>query len=170
MDLAMPGIDGWETIRRLREQGLSDAPLAVISANAFDKGLDHAVPFDSADFLVKPVRLSELLAWLERRLALVWSDAPGVMSTVASAASVRPELVEGPSPHPTLPPQADLRVLQQALSRGHVRGVQRALADLAAQHPDHTALWQAWRGLADRYALDALTQTLTKALHERPEL
>lgn len=172
MDLAMPGIDGWETIRRLREQGLSDAPLAIISANAFDKGLDHAVPFDSADFLVKPVRLSELLAWLERRLALVWSDAPGATDSGASPTQPvpRPETAEEPSPHPTLPPQADLRALQHALSRGHVRGVQRALADLAIQHPAHAGLWQAWRGLADRYALDALNQTLTKALHERPEL
>ena len=160
MDLAMPGIDGWETIRRLREQGLSQAPLAIISANAFDRGLDHAVPFDSADFLVKPVRLSELLAWLERRLALMWQVLPEVTTT--GTASVLPDLVEGPTPPPdlALPPHADLAPLQHALSRGHVRGVQRALVDLAAQHPASSALWQHWRSLADRYALDALTQSL----------
>jgi signal transduction histidine kinase/CheY-like chemotaxis protein/purine-cytosine permease-like protein len=38
MDLAMPGIDGWQTIRTLREQHLSEAPVAIVSANAFDKG------------------------------------------------------------------------------------------------------------------------------------
>nr|WP_310737740.1 ATP-binding protein [Ideonella paludis] len=168
MDLAMPGIDGWETIRRLREQGLSEAPLAIISANAFDKGLDHAVPFDSADFLVKPVRLSELLAWLERRLALVWQDAPEATST--GTAAVGSELVEGPAPAATLPADADLRPLQHALSRGHVRGVQRALADLATQHPASSALWQPWRSLADRYALDALSKAVNAALHPgRPD-
>jgi CheY-like chemotaxis protein len=43
MDLAMPGIDGWETIRRCAPQRLSDAPVAIVSANAFDKGLDNDV-------------------------------------------------------------------------------------------------------------------------------
>ena len=42
MDLGMPGIDGWETIRRLRQQR-SATPIAILSANAFDKGLDNDV-------------------------------------------------------------------------------------------------------------------------------
>jgi CheY-like chemotaxis protein len=40
MDLAMPGIDGWETLRRLSAMGLRSGPhamaCAVVSANAFD--------------------------------------------------------------------------------------------------------------------------------------
>jgi CheY-like chemotaxis protein len=38
MDLAMPGIDGWETIRRVRALGLAQVHVAIVSANAFDKG------------------------------------------------------------------------------------------------------------------------------------
>ncbi|MDO8372998.1 MAG: ATP-binding protein, partial [Polaromonas sp.] len=41
MDMAMPGIDGWETLRRLRAAGHADIHLAIVSANAFDKGLDN---------------------------------------------------------------------------------------------------------------------------------
>jgi PleD family two-component response regulator len=37
VDLAMPGIDGWETIRRMRKLE-ADAKVAIVSANAFDKG------------------------------------------------------------------------------------------------------------------------------------
>ncbi|MDO8375682.1 MAG: ATP-binding protein, partial [Aquabacterium sp.] len=54
MDLAMPGIDGWETIRTLRRQHLSDAPVAIVSANAFDKGQDNDVGIGADDFITKP--------------------------------------------------------------------------------------------------------------------
>jgi CheY-like chemotaxis protein/anti-sigma regulatory factor (Ser/Thr protein kinase) len=71
MDLAMPGIDGWETLRRLQAQGLGAVPAAIVSANAFDKGLDNDVGITPADFLVKPVRVGELLCrpwfWPPRR-------------------------------------------------------------------------------------------------------
>ena len=70
MDLAMPGIDGWETLRRLRREALSDAPVAIVSANAFDRGLDNDLGVMPADFVLKPVRLGELLDWLGRALAL----------------------------------------------------------------------------------------------------
>ncbi len=74
MDLAMPGIDGWETIRRLRAAGHTQAHVAVVSANAFDKGLENDVGIKPEDFIVKPVRHTELLDWLERRLALQWLE------------------------------------------------------------------------------------------------
>ncbi|HEV8314859.1 MAG TPA: ATP-binding protein, partial [Burkholderiaceae bacterium] len=61
MDLAMPGLDGWQTIARLREEKVSDAPIAIVSANAFDKGLDNALGIAASDFIVKPVRVAELL-------------------------------------------------------------------------------------------------------------
>ncbi|MBE0547163.1 MAG: response regulator, partial [Rubrivivax sp.] len=76
MDLAMPGIDGWETIRTLRRQRLSDAPVAIVSANAFDRGLDNDAGITPADFITKPVRFDELLDWLGSRLALQWLAAP----------------------------------------------------------------------------------------------
>jgi hypothetical protein len=41
MDLAMPGIDGWETIRRCAAWSTATRRIAVVSANAFDKALDN---------------------------------------------------------------------------------------------------------------------------------
>ena len=81
MDLAMPGIDGWETVRRLRvlEQATQRpaAHMAIVSANAFDKGLENAVGIPSDDFFCKPVRHAELLDWLAQRLALTWLETAG---------------------------------------------------------------------------------------------
>jgi signal transduction histidine kinase/DNA-binding response OmpR family regulator len=76
MDLAMPGIDGWETIRRLRGIEGGHARVAIVSANAFDKGLDNDVGIRAEDFVLKPVRHSELLDWLERQLGLQWLEQP----------------------------------------------------------------------------------------------
>ena len=75
-DLAMPGIDGWETIHRIRTEQLSDAPLAIVSANAFEKGTDNIAGIPAEDFILKPVRKSELLDWPGRVLALEWLEVP----------------------------------------------------------------------------------------------
>ncbi len=80
MDLAMPGIDGWETLRRIRHEAIGPPALAIVSANAFDQGLDNDVGITPADFFTKPVRVNELLDWLGRALGLAWRSlavAPG---------------------------------------------------------------------------------------------
>jgi hypothetical protein len=46
--------------------------VAIVSANAFDKGLDNDVGIRPEDFILKPVRHTELLDWLERQLGLRW--------------------------------------------------------------------------------------------------
>jgi CheY-like chemotaxis protein len=87
MDLAMPGIDGWETIRRIRSQSLTEAHIAILSANAFDKGLDNDAGVAAEDFIVKPLRVDELLDWIGRKLQLEWvlAETPAV-----APASVQP--------------------------------------------------------------------------------
>ena len=74
LDLAMPGIDGWETLRRMQALGGPQPAVAIVSANAFDRGLENTLGLGVEDFFVKPVRHSELLDWLERKLALQWVD------------------------------------------------------------------------------------------------
>jgi signal transduction histidine kinase/ActR/RegA family two-component response regulator len=115
MDLAMPGIDGWETIRTLRRQQLSDAPVAIVSANAFDKGLDNDVGITPADFITKPVRFDELLDWLGKKLALQWQAAPPLPPA--------PALPDN-APRPDL---AQLQALLEVVNMGYPRGVQRTL-------------------------------------------
>jgi signal transduction histidine kinase/CheY-like chemotaxis protein len=153
MDLAMPGIDGWETIRRLRDQGLCDAPLAVVSANAFDRALDHDVDLPPEDFLVKPVRLDDLLAWLERHLALRWTEAPVAPAAPTPAAAA-----------PCTLPEAALQSLLALAAQGYPRGLTQAIDRLAATHPDNAAWLDGLRAQARAFRLDAVSDTLHKAL------
>jgi signal transduction histidine kinase/ActR/RegA family two-component response regulator len=154
MDLAMPGIDGWEAIRRLRAAG-HRMPLAVVSANAFDKRLENDVGLPSEDFLVKPVRVSELLDWLGARLSLRWmlADRP-------------PEPASLPVGDAPLPPAPLLRALHDAVSLGHVRGIGRTLDAIEAADPSHSAFAVRMRLLAQQFRFDAMNDVISKALDE----
>ncbi len=151
MDLAMPGIDGWETIRRVRAAG-HVMPLAVVSANAFDRRLDNPVALPAEDFIVKPVRVNELLDWIGRRLAIDW-------------------ITEGRTPAPppppgtltALPPAPMLRALHEAVALGHVRGIGRQIEAIAAD-PAHGVFAERMRLLARGFRYEAMNEILTKAL------
>jgi CheY-like chemotaxis protein len=157
MDLAMPGIDGWETLRRLRDGGFT-MPAAVVSANAFDRRLDNPVGLPSEDFIVKPVRLAELLDWLGRRLNLQWTVIE--RATAAAAPAAGDERV---------PPAPRLRALQQAVSLGHVRGIGQQLDAIEAADPAYAAFVSRLRAMARQYRFDAMTDLLTQALDEPPD-
>ena len=158
MDLAMPGIDGWETIRRLRGTPAGALPLAVVSANAFDRGLDHDVGLAAADFLVKPVRLATLLDWLGERLQLRWTAGPEAPQALAPSID--------PAPEP-LPDPEQLRPLQALVGQGYVRGIHRKLDEIAAADVAAQRFVARLRALAQRFELDALGVAIGQALDER---
>jgi signal transduction histidine kinase/purine-cytosine permease-like protein len=154
MDLAMPGIDGWETIRRLKREGLSDAPIAIVSANAFDKGLENDAGILPADFIVKPVRMNELLDWLGRTLGLEWQHAP-VAPAPPEAAPTAADWV--------LPPEEQLAALEEMVNLGYYRGIVRLLDTIRATHPECAAFADHMHALARQFQLDAMGGVLRKA-------
>ena len=153
MDLAMPGIDGWETLRRVRQMGLSQVRCAVVSANAFDKALDNDVEIRPEDFIVKPVRHSELLDWLERRLGLQWlqGDVPAVPEVSAAPQSL------------TYPDAATLAELAQAVSLGYYRGILNTLDGIERSQPAHGEFVRTMRQMAQQFQFDAMGQFLEQA-------
>jgi CheY-like chemotaxis protein len=153
MDLAMPGIDGWETIRRLRTLGNAPAHIAIVSANAFDKGLENDVGIPGDDFILKPVRHSELLDWLAQRLALTWLEAPA--PTADTARPPVPALATPPEAR-VYPAPAQLQALRELVSLGYYRGIMNQLDDMEAALPA-CAPWVAeLRGLARQFQFDAM--------------
>ncbi|MDD2762477.1 MAG: ATP-binding protein [Opitutaceae bacterium] len=74
MDLRMPGIDGWETTRRIRRrlEGRS-LPIIALTANAMAEDRAACARAGMNDFLTKPVKHDELRAclghWLKPRSA-----------------------------------------------------------------------------------------------------
>jgi signal transduction histidine kinase/CheY-like chemotaxis protein/purine-cytosine permease-like protein len=172
MDLAMPGIDGWETLRRLRASGWGSVPMAVVSANAFDKGLQaemdertDGAPRDQA-FFVKPVRRDDLITWLGQQLGLRWVHTP------AAHGATLPTPVPVPAPTPMPIPASGLAVAASpeaadelapllALVRlGYYKGIVQWLDDWVRQRPDQAVFAQGLRTLAREFRFEAIEQRL----------
>lgn len=153
MDLAMPGIDGWETIRRIRQMEHVRARIAVVSANAFDKGLENDAGIRTEDFILKPVRHSELLDWLERHLQLRWREEPAAV----------PAPVPSPPVAWTWPTPDLLAPLQQAVQLGYYRGILNQLDAIDAAQPACAAFTAAMREQARQFQFEAIARELARA-------
>ena len=67
MDLALPGIDGFETIRRMRAiDGFQDTPVVVLTAYTEPSTYKPARRAGSNYFMVKPIDFDELAALLKK--------------------------------------------------------------------------------------------------------
>ena len=161
MDLGMPGIDGWETLRRIRQQQLTDAHLAVLSANAFDKGLDNDAGIAPDDFIVKPLRLPELLDWLGRKLQLEWVSADSPPPPAAPAPQAPPPIVA--------PAEAHLAALDELIVLGYLRGILNKLGEIERLDTAHAEFVRVLRDLARQFQFDAMKEILRKVRDDTPD-
>ena len=160
LDLAMPGIDGWETLRRIRTLDGAQPAVAIVSANAFDRSLDNTLGIAPEDFIVKPLRHSELLDWLEHRLELVWVDVQDAPTTVVT----KPQLsVDTPL---VTPPRAVVETLLGLVQIGYLRGILNMLDSIERGHPECTSFVAAMRRMAQEYQFDAMTNQLQRGMDE----
>ncbi len=153
LDLAMPGIDGWETLRRIRADKLSDAAIAIISANAFEKGAENEVGIAGEDFFTKPLRVEDLLDWLGRRLQLAWQRA-------SRPAAVMP--AQPPAPPIVAPDPAHLAELNELIDLGYLRGILNKLDEIEQLADVHAEFVNVMRALAGRFQFEAMKEVLRK--------
>jgi CheY-like chemotaxis protein len=157
LDLAMPGIDGWETLRRMQALSSSQPAVAIVSANTFDRGLENTLGIEAEDFFVKPVRHSELLDWLERKLDIAWTpeipDAALAKAPLATQAAMPP-------------PFQELQALQEMVRLGFYRGIVNKLDTLALEYPDCGVFTQSMLSLARQYQFEAMLTTLQNLLDD----
>ncbi len=148
MDLAMPGMDGWEASHLLRTAHACTVPIGIVSANAYDKGLPNPAGIGADDFFTKPVQLAELLDWIGRRLQLAWI----VPETAAASAQ--------PSGRPQLPSPAQLAPLRAQVKAGYMRGIKQQLDVIAALGEPYRHFVDIMRDHAQRFELEAMARLL----------
>ncbi len=76
LDLMLPGLDGFEVLRRLREDGV-ETPVLVLTARALERDRVRGLDLGADDYLVKPFGLAELLARVRSRLR-AWDRERGL--------------------------------------------------------------------------------------------
>jgi DNA-binding response OmpR family regulator len=88
LDLGLPDIDGIEVCRRLRR---ARPELSILILSARDQELDIVAGLDAGadDYLVKPFRLSELLARVRAHLRRVAEQKPATVDEPLRAGPVR---------------------------------------------------------------------------------
>jgi DNA-binding response OmpR family regulator len=77
LDLGLPDLDGLEVLRKLR--AVSALPVVVLTARGDERSVVRGLRLGADDYLVKPVRLAELLARIDavtRRAAASSAPAP----------------------------------------------------------------------------------------------
>jgi signal transduction histidine kinase/ActR/RegA family two-component response regulator len=118
LDIALPGANGWQLAARLREGDQADAPIIMVSANAYESQRESSGQSAHDDFIVKPVDFWQLLEKLQRHLRIEWMyDDPTERSAV-------------PVPVPERLPSDMLDALWTLGESGHVRGIHRKLDEL----------------------------------------
>ncbi|MFJ2111441.1 MULTISPECIES: response regulator transcription factor [unclassified Streptomyces] len=84
LDLGLPDTDGLEVLRKLR--AVSGVPVVVLTARGDERSVVRGLRLGADDYLVKPVRLAELLARIDvvtrRAAAHAPTEAPAAPRTV----------------------------------------------------------------------------------------
>ncbi len=84
LDLRMPGIDGIEVLRRMRERS-GAPPVTVLTAHATASNTIEAMRLGAFDHLTKPIGRADLAEVLQRMLAASWNPARGICATESEA-------------------------------------------------------------------------------------
>ncbi|XYI02377.1 AAA family ATPase [Sorangium sp. So ce1128] len=131
MDLAMPGVDGFEATRRLRQRPELAATVIIASSASISEAERHtSLGAGCDDFLPKPVQAGALLELLRATLRLEWKRREG-----QGAAVTLPTMTEADICMLTPPPAQELAQLLELADSGHVSGVLKELDRLAQADP-----------------------------------
>ena len=71
LDLSMPHIDGFDVLKFMKDKGLDDIPVFVITADPTRDNVEKALQYHIDDFIGKPLDKEEVLWRLRSRLGII---------------------------------------------------------------------------------------------------
>ncbi len=71
LDIMMPGIDGWETLTRLKkETATANIPVVIFTAREHSRGHQKSAEMGAVDYFRKPFEPDELIDLVEKHAAV----------------------------------------------------------------------------------------------------
>jgi CheY-like chemotaxis protein len=155
MDLAMPVMDGWEASYVIRKIHESNVHIGIVSANAFDKGMENTADITAADFIVKPVNVQDLLRWLGERLGIEWITADEIPQATSDYRIGGEGFV--------VPPEAQLNELLAVVQLGYIRGITKKLDEILAMDSRHENFVMVLKKMAQQFQMEAMRILIKEA-------
>ena len=150
VDILMPGMNGWELVKRLREDGL-DQPVIMLSANIGDQSLRPDGPSRHDDTLAKPFDLRQLLDKIQKHLDLTWTGEEAKDKSDADGHAAGDPVIN--------PGNIHVRELISLGEIGYIHGIEAKLAALS-DNPENGPLVTALRGHLKQFDFDSYTKVL----------
>jgi len=155
MDLAMPGMDGLEAMRRLRQSPeLAAITVIAVSASAGDNHAASSVEAGANAFLPKPVNLDRLLDEIGAQLKLEWILATPETPPPAEPADL--PLVA--------PPPEEMAILHQLALRGNMRDIAHRADYLSGLDPRYRPLASKLSELTREFRSKAILELVTQCM------
>ncbi|WP_310315905.1 ATP-binding protein [Paraburkholderia terricola] len=142
MDVVMPGMDGLEVTRRLRQMPeFRDLPIVAVSASASRTDAAESLAAGANAFLPKPIDFSGLLSQLAALLKIEWCDEVPNTRAIASGRTTIPA-ADSAAEALIVPPPEEVEALHYLARLGDMRAI--------AQHAAHLIeLDERYRPFAD---------------------
>ncbi len=186
LDISMPGMNGWEVARRLREDLMLTGAIIMISADAAEQPSADPEHCDHDDYVVKPVEVADLLAKIGRACGLTWThEGDGATAaratrgagTTSAATSAAPSAEASPAPAlpssataaTALPSRTELETLASLARIGYVRALAAKIAEITEREPAARPFLARLSALVADVDLDTFLSDVETALDEHAD-
>lgn len=154
MDVRMPEMDGKEILRRIREQWPKEKIVCVaVSASSFFFGRQHYLDFGFDDFVVKPYRIEDITACMERHLGVKFESK--TLKTDPKKVSETPREMSASEL-----PEGVIRQLRHAVDRNAFTDIEELLDVLRTVSPTARELADHMQRSLDLYDREGLLNAL----------
>ena len=145
MDIAMPGLDGLEVTRRLRQlDTFQRLQILTISASVSASDSEQSLAAGANAFLPKPINADQLLEQTARLLQLEWIYGPEKVEALSEMANV------------AVPPAEEMEVLHRLALLGNMRDIVTQADRLAKLDDRYLPFANRLRSLAKDYESKAV--------------